>query len=192
MCGVVFLHPRVTPQEINSINGCPEFFNIEFGMTSDEASRLIELKHKTINNMGASVVFEGNELMVDSSIIFEEGEVFKLYGIKATDVYVSFSGDYVDSVEFVFDKEKVSFEEIAELYSKIYGAATLEQSTRARWSGSKTTIHVYEYELISKEQKQVVIVRYAMTDNSQNTTLSFEGPEIDLCDFWNANHAFNV
>lgn len=165
ICAVLFfMNPKVTPQDINSINGCPEFFNIEFGMTSDEASRLIELKHKTVNSMGASVIFEGNELTVDSSIIFEEGEVFKLYGMKTTDVYVSFSGDYVSSVEFVFDKEKVPFKKIAKLYSEIYGAATTEETAYARWSGSKTTIHMYEYELISKEQKQVVIVRYAKTD----------------------------
>lgn len=43
-----FMGPKVTPQDINTINGCPEFYNVEFGMTVDQASKVIEMKHKPI------------------------------------------------------------------------------------------------------------------------------------------------
>lgn len=186
-----YIKSNVKPQDINSINGCPEFFNIEFGMTLDQASKLIELEHKTFKGMESSSMFEVDEFMQNSHIIFEEDQVFDLYGIKTTNVYVSFDGDYVDAVMFTFEKKKVSFEKVAKLYSKIYGAATVERSASVTWEGSKTTIDVYDREALSDDQDHTIIVRYTITENSQYMTLSFDGPEFDPCDFLGKNYAFD-
>ena len=53
----------VTPQDINTINGCPEFYNIEFGMTLSQASANIKLKHKTFEGIKGDFMFEVNDFM---------------------------------------------------------------------------------------------------------------------------------
>lgn len=186
-----FIGPKVTPQDINAINGCPEFYDVEFGMTVDEASKVIEMKHKPIKGMESSAYFEVDDFMKSSHIIFDEGEVFTLYGIEAASVYVAFDEKYVDVVMFTFDKEEVSYKKIADLYVKIYGPATTETSSTATWIGSKTTIDVYDYEIFSDDGEKTIVVRYTITENSQYTTLSFDGPELDPCDFLGSNNAFN-
>ena len=191
MCSTVFMGPKVTPQDINTINGCPEFYNVEFGMTVDQASKVIEMKHKPIKGMESSSYFEVDDFMKSSHIIFDEGEVFSLYGIEAASVYVAFDEKYVDAVMFTFDKEEVSYKKIADLYVKIYGPATTETSSTATWVGPKTTIDVYDYEIFSDDGEKTIVVRYAITENSQYTTLSFDGPELDPCDFLGKNNAFN-
>lgn len=186
-----FMGPKVTPQDINTINGCLEFYNVEFGMTVDQASKVIEMKHKPIKGMESSSYFEVDDFMKSSHIIFDEGEVFSLYGIEAASVYVAFDEKYVDAVMFTFDKEEVSYKKIADLYVKIYGAATTETSSTATWVGPKTTIDVYDYEIFSDDGEKTIVVRYTITENSQYTTLSFDGPELDPCDFLGRNNAFN-
>ena len=186
-----FMGPKVTPQDINTINGCPEFYNVEFGMTVDQASKVIEMKHKPIKGIESSPYFEVDDFMKSSHIIFDEGEVFSLYGIEAASVYVAFDEKYVDAVMFTFDKEEVSYKKIADLYVKIYGPATTETSSTATWVGPKTTIDVYDYEIFSDDGEKTIVVRYTITENSQYTTLFFDGPELDPCDFLGKNNAFN-
>lgn len=191
LAAAFFMKPKISPQDINSINGCPEFYNIEFGMTLDKASRQIALKHNTFKGMESSSWFEVDEEMKDSHIIFEEDQVFNLYGIKTTGVHVSFDGNYVDGVMFIFEKEKVSLERMKKLYSQIYGTATTQLPELATWKGPKTTIDVYDRELLFDGEDQTIIVRYSRTENGQYTTLSFDGPEIDPCNFLGDNYAFD-
>jgi len=186
-----FMGPRVTPQDINTINGCPEFYNVEFGMTVDEASKVIQMKHESIEGVESSSYFEVNDFMKSSHIIFDEGEVFSLYGIEAASVYVAFDEKYVDVVMFTFDKEDVSYKKIANLYMKIYGPATAETSFAETWVGSRTTIDVYDFEFFSDDGENTIVVRYTITENSQYTNLSFDGPEFDPCDFLGSNNAFD-
>ena len=61
----------------------------------------------------------------------------------------------------------------------------------ATWKGPKTTIDVYDRELLFNDRDETIIVRYSRTENSQYTTLSFDGPEIDPCGFLGENYAFN-
>lgn len=191
VCAVFFfMGPKVTPQDINTINGCPEFYNVEFGMTVDQASKLIEMKHNAVKGMDSSSYFEASDFMKSSHIIFDEGEVFSLYGIEAASVYVAFDEKYVDAVMFTFDKESVSYKKIADLYKKIYGPATTETDTAVSWVGPKTTIDVYDYEIFSDDGEKTIVVRYTITENSQYTTLSFDGPELDPCDFLENNNVF--
>ena len=186
-----FMGPKATPQDINTINGCPEFYNVEFGMTVGQASELIEMKHDPIKGVEGSSYFEVDDFMKNSHIIFDEGEVFNLYGIETASVYVSFDEKYVDGVMFTFDKKAVSYDKIVDLYIEIYGSATTVSSFSATWIGSKTTIDVYDYEIISDDGEKTIVVRYSITENSQYTTLSFDGPELDPCDFLGKNNAFD-
>ena len=160
-------------------------------MTVGQASELIEMKHDPIKGVEGSSYFEVDDFMKNSHIIFDEGEVFNLYGIEAASVYVSFDEKYVDAVMFTFDKEEVAYNTIEDLYVKIYGPATTVSSFSATWIGSKTTIDVYDYEIISDDGEKTIVVRYSITENSQYTTLSFDGPELDPCDFLGKNNAFD-
>ena len=186
-----FMGPKVILQDINAINGCPEFYNLKFGMTVDQASNWIKMKHKAIKGLESSSYYEVDDFMKDSHILIDESEVFSLYGIEAEDVYVAFDEKYVNAVMFAFNKEEVSHKEIVDLYVKIYGPATTQTSSTATWVGTKTTIEVYDYESSSNDREKTIVVRYSITDNSQYTTLSFDGPELDPCDFLGKNNAFN-
>ena len=53
----------VVPQDINTINGCPEFYDIEFGMTLSQASKNIKLEHKTIEGIEGNSLFEVDDFM---------------------------------------------------------------------------------------------------------------------------------
>jgi len=178
---VFFLKTGEPAQDINSINGCPEFYNIEFGMTADEASKQIKLRHK--------VSYGIKGLTNDSSILFDKGEVFELFGRKTSDVHIGFKEKYMDSVLFIFAKDDYDLEDIVSVYTKIYGPANKTGTTYSTWNGSKTTIDVFEY--ISDAGEGKIIVRYLITPNSRYTALSFNGSEIDPCGFLSENYAFD-
>lgn len=186
-----FVGPIVIPQDINTINGCPEFYNVEFGMTVDQASKLIELEHDAIESLEGSPYYVSDAFMNSSHIIIDSDEVFRLYGIKAAETHVIFDGKYVDAVILVFDKESVSYKRITGLYTKIYGPVTAETSSVTTWRGAKTTINVYDYENYSDDGEKIIIVRYTISENSRFATLSFDGPELDPCDFLGSGNAFD-
>ena len=92
---------------------------------------------------------------------------------------------------FTFEKEDVSYKKIADLYVRIYGPATASTSSIATWVGPKTTIDVYDYEAFSDDGEKTIVVMYSISENSQYTTLSFDGPELDPCDFLGNNNPFD-
>lgn len=179
----------VTPQDINTINGCPEFYNIEFGMSLNQASENIKLKHKTIKGIKGNSMFEVNEFMKNDSILIDDGEVFYLYGKETEYVHIGFDVDRVDSVIFDFSPEKHSLDDIVSLYKRIYGEPTTSGSIYATWSGPKTTIDVFDF--VSEDGENSIVVRYVITPNSQYTTLTFDGKELDPCDFLGKNNPFD-
>lgn len=160
--GLYFWNTRVIKQDINSINGCPEFYNIEFGMTLDEASSLIQLKHKAYKGMEGSSLFPVDEAMKDSQIIIDEEEVFYLYGKKTSKVYVGFDGKYLESVIFKFSQDDYKLQDIVSLYEEIYGEPTKTETIYSSWCGPKTTIDVFEY--VSDDGEPVIVVRYIITE----------------------------
>lgn len=180
---------RIVKQDINVINGCPEFYNIEFGMTADEASKKIELKHKAITGIDDNPMFEVSDFMKTSSIMIDEEEVFVLYGKKTQDVYIGFDEKIIDSVIFDFSAEDYDLKEIVSLYTKIYGDPSKKESNYATWSGIKTTIDIFEYS--SNDGEMEIVVRYTITPNSQYTNLTFTGTELDPCGFLTTNYAFD-
>lgn len=179
----------VKPQDINTINGCPEFYNIEFGMTLNRASANIELKHKTIEGIEGNSMFEVDDFMKEDKILIDDEEVFYLYGKKADWVYVGFDIDRVDSVIFDFSLDGYSLNDIVSLYKRIYGEPTSSGSFSSTWIGPKTTIDVFEYAYEDGEES--IVVRYGITSNSQYTALTFDGAELDPCDFLGKNNPFN-
>ena len=180
----------VTPQDINTINGCPEFYNIEFGMSSTEASKNIELKHKIIEGIKENHVFEINDSTKNDGILIDEEEVFFLYGKETSYVHIGFDIDEIDSVIFEFSPEKYNLNNIISLYKRIYGNPTTLESTYATWSGPKTTIDIFEY-TSEYDNENSIVVRYVITPNSQYTSLSFDGTELDPCGFLSNNNPFD-
>lgn len=187
--GLFLWKTRVIKQDINTINGCPEFYNIKFGMTANEASSLIKLKHKAINGIEGSTMFEVDDFMKSSHIIIDEEEVFYLFGRKTSDVYVGFDEKYIESVIFNFSQDDYKLKDIVSLYKKIYGEPTETGTIYSTWSGPKTTIDVFEYD--SDDGEKEIVVRYIITPNSQYTSLHFDGTELDPCGFLGENNAFN-
>lgn len=181
----------VKPQDINTINGCPEFYKLEFGITVDEASNLIKLEHTSTEGLDDSTIdtFGLDEVNRDSHIYIDEDEIFYLYGKKTEYVYIGFDEKYLDSVMFTFSKDSYSLDDIAALYKRIYGQATETNSISSTWSGKKTTIDVFEY--TSDDGESEIVVRYLITPNSQYENLSFNGTELDPCGFLDENYAFN-
>lgn len=182
LAAVVFLLSRFIPtgataQSIDSINGCPEFFDIEFGMTVDQASKQIDTAHDAIMGDGYSQ---------DSFIVLSPDSDYSLHGFPVETVYCGFDGLKMDTVIIAFSKDEASMEEIMSLYEKIYGQATMTDL----WLGKSTMIEVIDGEELESKMREI-IVRYTISPNSHFQTLSFNGSEIDPCGFLSDNYIFD-
>lgn len=180
-CAAFFIVPKLIPvavekQDINAINGCPEFYNVQFGMTAQQASALIEIEHRAITG------YENSLGSVDSSIFLEEGTKYSLYGISASNVLCYFDGLNLETILIIFSKEDTSLSKVIDLYTKIYGEPTKKVALSAAWAGEKTTIDVFDAQLMDIEDEEI-IVRYRETPNKQYKALTFDGPEYDPCNF---------
>ncbi len=180
---VSLMGPKIEKQDINSINGCPEFFDVEFGMSANQASALIEIEHKAITGYESSL---GSR---DSSIYIEGELDYKLYGIPVQDVYCGFDVLKMDSVLLVFSKKDTTLSDIIDLYLEIYGPAKRTSQTMTTWIGAKTTIDIYDSVLLENDEDEI-IVRYTITPNSQYKNLSFTGSDLDPCSFIDNNVVF--
>ena len=180
-CAAFFIVPKFIPvaveeQDINSINGCPEFYNIQFGMTAQQASALVEIEHKAITG------YENSFGSVDSSLYLQEGTEYDVYGLPTSHVLCYFDGLKLETILFVFPKKDVSLSKVVDLYTKIYGEPTTRNTLSATWSGALTTIDVFDALLTDGEDEEI-IVRYRETPNKQFKNLTFDGPEYDPCNF---------
>ncbi len=180
----------VKPQDINTINGCPEFYNLDWEMSQYDVDEAIKLKHTFI---AAFPKLDSSSFEVsydnDASLYIDEEEVFYLYGKKTEYVYIGFDENRLEAILFTFSKDKYSLNNIATLYKRIYGVATETNSTSSTWIGKKTTIDVFDY--TSDDGESEIVVRYSITPNSQYENLSFDGLELDPCSFLSENYAFN-
>lgn len=200
LCAIVFAAiqfwpPKIVSQDINAIKGCPEFYGIKFGMDVNEAGENIALKHRCIEGMEESTLFEVSDFNKSSHIIIEDGEVFTLYKKKANDVYVSFNEKYVDGVMIFFSKDKYSLNSIVSLYEKIYGTPSDKSTLGATWKGKYTTVDVIDWTQVpdaeDNEEDSKIVVRYLITENSQFENLSFYDNKIDICRFLDENYIFD-
>lgn len=173
-----FLPEKVDQQDINTIYGCPELYDVEFGTDIDAVDSLLEIEHNTImpNPLG------DDEPMITLKVDTE----FELYGLPMQDFLCSFDDDKLEMVLFFFEKENVTYEQITKLYTKIYGQATSSDTAKTVWSGAKTTITIF-----NDSEDDVYVVRYAETPNLRFTMLSFDGAEIDPCGFMSDNYIFD-
>lgn len=180
-CAAFFIIPKLIPvvveeQDINGINGCPEFYNIQFGMTAQQASALVKIEHKAITG------YENSFGSVDSSLYLQEGTEYDVYGLPTSHVLCYFDGLKLETILFVFPKEEVSLSKVVDLYTKIYGEPTTRSTLSATWSGTQTTIDVFDA-LLTDGDDEEIIVRYRETPNKQFKNLTFDGPEYDPCSF---------
>lgn len=175
---IYFLPEKVDQQDINAIYGCPELYDVEFGMDVDEVDSLIEIEHNTImpNPLG------DDEPMIALNLDTE----FNLYSLPMQDFLCSFDDNKLEMVLFLFEKENVTYEQITKLYARIYGKATSSDTSKTVWSGTRTTISIF-----NDNEDDVYVVRYAETPNLRFTMLSFDGAEIDPCGFMGDNYIFD-
>ncbi len=167
----------VKPQNIDNIDGCPEFYELKWGMPTNVADQKIELKH---------TLLETSDL-----IIIDDDEEFNLYGKHSEDVFISFDNNSLNSVIITFSKEKYSLDEIVALYTKIYGQASESETLYFSWNGSKTTINIYDYEATSDNGENTIVVIYSIPKNIAFSSLTFNGDELDPCGFLTSNYAFD-
>lgn len=177
-------------EDINALRGCPEFYNLEWGMTVDQAGEKVELKHKIYKDIDWGSLNTDNVLQ-DSALIIDDGQEFYLYGSKTKDVLVAFDGEYLKGVYFILDEENASLEAFIKLYTERFGPATTEKEEGASWEGAKTTIFIYDRGVATDGAEKALVVCYFVTENSQFTNLSFDGPDTDPCGFLGKEDIFN-
>ena len=188
--GLFFWKTRVIKQDINLINGCPELFNIRFGMTADEASNLIKIKHETHPGIESPFTYANDDYSIDAYILFDPDDVFYLFGRKTSGVYVGFDINSVDRVLIGFSEDDYNLNDIVSLYKKIYDEPTESGNEYATWIGPKTTIDVYEH-VPDDGSKKEIVAYYSITANAQYSSLHFDGTELDPCGLWGEHSAFN-
>ena len=169
---------RITKQDINSINGCPELFDITFDMPLETVSEKIKIEHTTKNG---SMTADG-----DPVITKDLDAQFQLYNLPVEHFVCDFDRGYLTNVLFGFSKEKVTYEQLTELYEKIYGASTETSMQHTIWKGAKTTV-VIETDLI----ESLFVVQYKRSLNRNFGVLSFDGDPLDPCGFLTDNYAFD-
>lgn len=169
---------NILPQDINTITGCPEFYNIQFGMGARQAAAQIDLEtYVTVGHMNDS----DPENSQDSTLFLEEDATFELYGIPA-DVFCYFDINKLESVLFLFSKDKTSLEEMTDLYTQIYGPSTRTNLFSSVWEGENTTIHILDAQENGFENDGI-LVYYMSPLNKQYENLTFDGPAHDPCNF---------
>lgn len=184
---------RVEPQDINAINGCPELYNVQFAMTMEEVSGLVEVEHEAV------LPGEGALALPDAILRIEEDAEYEIYGRPVKEVACSFYGEYLIFVLLKFSDEDMDTDTVVKLYENIYGEPNGEldenaQTHIAAWEGTKTCIDIFD-----DEDEDITVVRYSMPENSRYTALSFDGSPIDPCGFadedvlddWSANTYLN-
>lgn len=185
-----FMPPKIVPQDINTINGCPEFYGIEFGMPVSEVSERVKLKHTYVDGDEGISTSDKSDFR-DAALLIDEEETFYLYGKRTQWVHVGFEGQELDDVLLEFSKDDVSLEEMTSLYSEIYGPAWDSGEIYSRWVGPYTIVVVADYEAISDDKERSILVWYDKVENGKFLSLHFDGSELDPCGFSDAHYIFD-
>lgn len=174
-----FIPVKIERQPIDGINGCPEFFDVEFGMTVEQVYERIDLASKAVFKSESG--FDGQ-----AYIFVTEDANYSLYGLPVQNVYCGFDGSKLDCVIMTFSKDKTETGDVLSLYEKIYG----QTSSTGSWIGSKTLIKVTDdKEILDTDQE--INAFYMPSPNSRYPMLSFDGSEIDPCRFLSDNYIFD-
>lgn len=165
-------------RDINAIYGCPDFYDLKWGMTTEEADKVIKTAHDTILPENG-----------DSGFIYTTKKV-KLYGYSCSKVYVNFSQDALTSVMLMFPKgenSEVSMNNIVPIFTTIYGPADEENV----WYGKDVTMDIFDMQMDDQAEKYIV-VRYSRPVNSQfeNIFTTGSGTTLDPFGLTGANNAF--
>ena len=123
----------IKQRDIDTINGCPEFFGLSFGMSGEEVSDKISVEHRAIA--------AGSGAWID----YDLSEPCSTYGVQLLDVRCSYDADKLDKVTLVFSESNLTYESAVSLYREIYGTPTTFVS-KTMWSGKYTDITISENE----------------------------------------------
>lgn len=184
---ILLTQKKIITHDINLINGCPEFYDVEFGMDVYEVSNRVELEHRCYEGIDESSYIEVPEIQKSSFLLLDEDETFYLYGNKTISVHPGFDKKELKSVYFAFSKNDTSFENIVNLYKKIYGEPTEIYQRFTVWKGRKTTILIFD----NTTDDDTIEVEYLKTKNSQFLNLSFDESELDPCGFLDSHYIFD-
>ena len=130
----------ITQRDLSTIDGCPEYYELTWGMTTAEVTAAIQVE---------------NEYNEDMSQVISTYP-FSLYGEDTKSVYCCIISDNLVKVELNFPIDATTKDDLADLITAIYGAPTAEYA----WVGEKTTITIESTDMN-------VSVIYTRTANSQ-------------------------
>lgn len=168
LVGALFLSgqgEKTVPLDLNTVNGSPEFYDLTWGMSTEEVDELIKVKHQTY--YGST----DGDSVTDGFIYTEKG--FKVYHLQAEKAYCNFGGNTLKSVMLIIPKGEnsaVTLEDVVSTLTEVYGPTTSANT----WVGPITTIGVLDEQEFDQTDKNIVI-RYTRTENSQFNMLAFEG-----------------
>lgn len=177
-CGVYFGLKTPSKQNINEINGSPEFFNVQFGMDPDQIDALVVSKHNTVKGFKSTTDLLED---MDSVVYLEEDANWSLFGIPVKDAGCGFDLFDMSRVFIYFSKEDTTFAKVSGNYKKIYGEPSESGERYMTFSGKYTIIDIFDSDLINDENE--IVVRYIPNPNAKYSAFSFDGPEFDPCNF---------
>ena len=146
--------------DMQSADGCYEFYKVKWGMSLEDLDKTVKIKHAMSSDNDPT----DGKLEDD---FFSVLEPFNLYGHQADSVYCTFKGSKLNSVKMIFSKSNVSMEQLHDLMVRIYGP-TLEQNT---WIGDYTKIRLIDIQEKDQSEKNIMLW-YSEEDGSQYTFLN--------------------
>lgn len=173
--GLYFWSNRIIKQDINVINGCPEVYNLEFGMSVNEVSNLLEFEH--------TKYFAGQDKeswldTTDDSMIMASGDIdYDIYGIPIQSVLFDFNRYDFDGVMLFISKDDIEINELVKLYTQIYGQPTVRNDLDCVWEGPNVQIAVFNAKTQGSDDDTLVVYYRALNLNFKEFV--FTGPEID-------------
>ncbi len=179
----------VIPRDIDQIYGAPEFFGLRFGDTAEQAREKAEID--------AYIIPAGEIIDRDSILRFNSDAFpFELYGLEAGFATVAFDGPSLSTVQLVFFAKDASYEEVAELYTQIYGTPDVDNKELfgTNWVGEKTRIGIQCVDVDQNGTEDTVVTysdneaRFNREDGifeaRFNADLTLGDDELDPCGFW--------
>ena len=103
-------------QDIDTVRGCPEFYDVTFGMSMDEVDARIEVEHTY--GVDGNLVLAGITGESYPSISIGSGTAYRLYGRPVERVNCRFKGEELSEVRISLSEDDASYEEMVEQYQK--------------------------------------------------------------------------
>ena len=120
-------------RDIFELNGCPEFYEVEFGMGLDEVAELIPGEERVLQNGEETILAIGEGYSASD---------YKWYGLPTRDVACWFHEMAGLNTVMIHFPEEISLDKVNGLLHKIYGEAGYSEEGYYLWYGSRTKVIV--------------------------------------------------